>query len=119
MYSEELLFFFFYWFAGEQMQLMAVRELYVFVVLFLYLHQTNIKMLSHRCNREWRFHKDEQLWFFKVEEGKNKLYSMAIEEHGIYIYFDPVVWTKAKKKMTIVYDRLESPPWHSPSTESI
>lgn len=47
----------------------------------------------------------------QVEKGKNKLFSMAIEEHGTYTYFDNIAWQKKQKKMTIVYDRLELPPW--------
>ncbi|KAI2798641.1 CCR4-NOT transcription complex subunit 2 [Blomia tropicalis] len=84
LYSEDLLFFLFYFFAGEQMQMLATNELY---------------------SRDWRFHKDEGIWLRRQGSPleKNNNY-----ERGTYIYFDPHNWAKMQKDMTVEYDRLET-----------
>lgn len=87
-YGDDLLFFLFYFFAGEQMQVYATRELY---------------------SREWRFHKDEGVWIRRMNSHMEKNPS-GTYERGSYIYFDPINWMKMQKEMTVEYDRLESQP---------
>ncbi|UXI15353.1 hypothetical protein NH340_JMT01296 [Sarcoptes scabiei] len=86
-FCEDLLFFLFYCFAGENMQAAVGAELY---------------------NRDWRFHKDEGIWITR-KQGSQPLEQSNSFERGLYIYFDTKTWSKLQKEMLIEYDRLDGP----------
>lgn len=93
-YSEDTLFFLFYMYGGDIMQLVAASELY---------------------NRDWRFHRDERVWITRA--GINPTEKTSTYERGTYYFFDPVNWRKVAKEFHLEYERLEErpPPLSFPS----
>lgn len=83
--SEDSLFFLFYLFGNDQVQLMAAAELY---------------------RRDWRFHKEERCWLTRI---KNILPDQKFEnyEQGVYCVFDVQLWRKTHKTMRIDYEKLD------------
>ncbi|KAM7300292.1 CCR4-NOT transcription complex subunit 2 [Ixodes scapularis] len=88
-YGDDLLFFIFYMFGGDMLQLLAACELY---------------------NRDWRFHKDERVWITRA--GISPTEKTSTYERGTYFFFDPVNWRKVAKEFHLDYDRLEERPQH-------
>lgn len=84
-YGEDLLFFLFYMFSGDILQVAAAIELY---------------------NRDWRFHKDERVWITRVP-GMAPAEKTATYERGMYYFFDADNWRKVAKEFHLDYDRLE------------
>ncbi|XP_037524210.1 CCR4-NOT transcription complex subunit 2 [Rhipicephalus sanguineus] len=90
-YGEDLLFFIFYMFGGDLLQLLSASELY---------------------NRDWRFHKDERVWITRA--GISPTEKTSTYERGTYFFFDPVNWRKVAKEFHLDYDRLEDRPQQYP-----
>ncbi|XP_076370392.1 CCR4-NOT transcription complex subunit 2-like isoform X5 [Tachypleus tridentatus] len=87
-YGEDLLFFLFYMFSGDILQLSAAAELY---------------------SRDWRFHKDERVWITRAP-GMGPTEKTNTFERGTYYFFDAVNWRKVAKEFHLEYDRLEERP---------
>lgn len=86
--SDDVLFYLFYNCPGEVYQLAAASELY---------------------QRDWRYHKVEQVWLTRSAFGGVKEQT-ATYEKGSYNVFDPVQWRKIPKEMTLEYKLLEGRP---------
>ncbi|KAG8980453.1 hypothetical protein FRC05_006085 [Tulasnella sp. 425] len=84
-FSDETLFFMFYSSPRDTLQEVAAQELY---------------------NRNWRYHKEAQVWLTK-ETGQSPLQKDAAFERGTYTFFDRDRWEKVKKDATIYYEQLE------------
>ncbi|XP_054715751.1 CCR4-NOT transcription complex subunit 2-like isoform X1 [Uloborus diversus] len=87
-YGEDLLFYLFYMFSGDVLQVAAAAELY---------------------NRDWRFHKDERVWITRVP-GMNPTEKCQTFERGMYYFFDADNWRKVAKEFHLDYERLEERP---------
>ncbi|CAK9298664.1 unnamed protein product [Gordionus sp. m RMFG-2023] len=87
-YGEDLLFFLFYTFNNDLIQLIAAQELY---------------------ERDWRFHLDEKIWLTKIP-GLQSVEKSPTYERGTYYFFDPVTWRKLPKEFLIYYGKLEDKP---------
>lgn len=85
--SEETLFWLFYNCCREEVQLVVAKELY---------------------QREWRFHKKEQLWLTRVV-GAN-FTTDNTSEQGDYYFWDPIRAQKSTHQMTIQYADLDDAP---------
>ena len=92
-YKDELLFYLFYTYTGDVLQILAAAELY---------------------NRDWRYHKEEKIWICRApgvqasEKGQNF-------ERGTYYFFDPISWRKVAKEFYLEYEKLEERPIVPPS----
>ncbi|KAI0354802.1 hypothetical protein OH77DRAFT_1504491 [Trametes cingulata] len=84
-FSDETLFFMFYASPRDALQEIAAQELY---------------------NRNWRYHKELRLWLTK-ETGTQPSQKVPGGEQGTYSYWDPEMWEKARKEMTVLYADLE------------
>nr|CAG4640862.1 EOG090X06CC [Eulimnadia texana] len=87
-YQEDLLFYLFYTYVGDVIQIMAATELY---------------------NRDWRFHKEERIWITRAT-GYPMNEKTATFERGTYFCFDPHHWRKMTKELYVEYDKLEERP---------
>uniref|UniRef100_A0A1I7YH99 NOT2_3_5 domain-containing protein n=1 Tax=Steinernema glaseri TaxID=37863 RepID=A0A1I7YH99_9BILA len=87
-FSEDVLFYLYYNYPKEVYQLAAANELY---------------------NRDWRFHKYEQMWLTRSQYGGVKEQTNTYEK-GSYNVFDPQQWRKIPKDMTLEYKMLEDKP---------
>ncbi|CAF4785184.1 unnamed protein product [Rotaria sp. Silwood1] len=85
--NEDTLFFLFYLFGNDYVQLSAANELY---------------------KRDWRYHKDERIWLTRI---KNIMPDQKYDtyETGVYCVFDVQLWRKTHKSMRIDYDKLDGP----------
>ncbi|UJR21555.1 hypothetical protein I4U23_024639 [Adineta vaga] len=83
--NEDTLFFLFYSFGNDYVQLSAAAELY---------------------KRDWRYHKEERLWLTRI---KNIMPDLKYDtyESGVYCVFDVQLWRKTHKTMRIDYDKLD------------
>ena len=83
--NEDTLFFLFYLFGNDQVQLFSAAELY---------------------RRDWRYHKDERLWLTRI---KNIMpdFKQDTYETGVYCVFDVQIWRKTHKSMRIDYEKLD------------
>jgi len=83
--NEDTLFFLFYLFGNDYVQLSAATELY---------------------KRDWRYHKEERLWLTRI---KNIMpdHKYDTYETGVYCVFDVQLWRKTHKSMRIDYDKLD------------
>ncbi|XP_033164510.1 uncharacterized protein LOC117143781 [Drosophila mauritiana] len=68
--QDELLFFFFYTYTGDMMQMLAAAEL---------------------AERGWRYHKLERVWLIRQADNPNYLYH-GFREFGEYNYFNMWQW---------------------------
>ncbi|KFM67841.1 hypothetical protein X975_00641, partial [Stegodyphus mimosarum] len=96
-YGEDLLFYLFYMFSGDVLQIAAAAELY---------------------NRDWRFHKDERVWITRVP-GMNPTEKSPTYERGMYYFFDADNWRKVAKEFHLDYDRLEERPIVPPAVSTL
>jgi len=96
-YGEDLLFYLFYNFAGEVLQLAAAAELY---------------------NRDWRYHKEERVWLSRCAaiELAEKTATYA---RGTFYIFDPNSWKKVQKEMHLEFAKLEERPMLPPQPQQI
>ncbi|KAH8233956.1 hypothetical protein KR032_005008 [Drosophila birchii] len=81
----ELLFYFFYTFTGDMMQLLAAAEL---------------------AERGWRFHKLEHLWILRQSDNPNYIYR-GFQESGEYNYFNMYKWRILPRYFQLEPDHLE------------
>ncbi|KAG8182169.1 hypothetical protein JTE90_017121 [Oedothorax gibbosus] len=96
-YGEDLLFYLFYMFSGDVLQVAAAAELH---------------------NRDWRFHKDERVWITRVP-GMNPTEKCPSYERGMYYFFDADNWRKVAKEFHLDYDRLEDRPIVPPAVSTL
>ncbi|EGF80670.1 hypothetical protein BATDEDRAFT_6472, partial [Batrachochytrium dendrobatidis JAM81] len=90
--ADESLLYIFYAMPRDILQEAAAQELY---------------------DRSWRFHRELKLWVCKET---NPVGSSATSEsfakgngfeRGVYIFFDPLTWSRVKKEWVLYYDQLE------------
>ncbi|KAJ8474159.1 hypothetical protein ONZ45_g16046 [Pleurotus djamor] len=84
-FSDETLFFMFYSSPRDALQEVAAQELY---------------------NRNWRYHKELRLWITK-ESSNVMVQKVPGGEQGAYTYWDPEMWQKERKELTVLYADLE------------
>ncbi|XP_064605985.1 CCR4-NOT transcription complex subunit 2-like isoform X2 [Liolophura sinensis] len=92
-YGEDLLFFLFYMYGGDVLQLAVAAELY---------------------NRDWRYHKEERIWITRAQ-GVEPIMKTNSYERGTYYFFDAHTWKKVAKDFYLEYDKLEDRPHLPPS----
>lgn len=81
LFTDETLFYIFYMKPRDTLQEYAARELVA---------------------RNWRYHKDIQVWLTKDSNVEPVLISQDVEK-GVYIFFDPHNWEKIKKEFVLHY----------------
>ncbi|XP_067945931.1 CCR4-NOT transcription complex subunit 2-like [Watersipora subatra] len=99
-YGEDLLFYLFYCNPGDGLQLAASTELY---------------------NRDWRYHKEEQVWITRAA-GMEPQFKSNTFEMGHYYVFDPTNWRRVVKELRLDYSKLEErrpQPGGQPSRDSL
>lgn len=87
-YHEDTIFFLFYMFPNDMLQLAAALELF---------------------NREWRYHKEEKVWITRAP-GIGPSEKTPTYERGTYFFFDPLSWRRVPREFYLEYDRLENKP---------
>ncbi|KPJ10743.1 CCR4-NOT transcription complex subunit 2 [Papilio machaon] len=87
-YKEDLLFYLFYCFVGDVLQIAAAAELY---------------------NREWRYHMEEKVWISQAP-GMPMVEKTSTYERGTYYFFDAHNWRKVVKEFHLDYSKLEGRP---------
>ncbi|KAG6457537.1 hypothetical protein O3G_MSEX010341 [Manduca sexta] len=87
-YKEDLLFYLFYCFVGDVLQIAAASELY---------------------NREWRYHMEEKVWISQAP-GMPMVEKTSTYERGTYYFFDAHNWRKVAKEFHLDYSKLEGRP---------
>lgn len=87
-YKEELLFYLFYTYTGDVLQILAAAELF---------------------NRDWRYHKEEKIWITRAP-GLSTIEKGGNFERGMYYFFDPISFRKIPKEFVLEYDKLEERP---------
>lgn len=87
-YHEETIFFLFYMFPNDMLQIAAAIELY---------------------SREWRYHKEEKVWITRAP-GIAPSEKTNSYERGTYLIFDSHLWRRVPREFVLEYDRLESKP---------
>ncbi|XP_063374853.1 regulator of gene activity isoform X2 [Cydia amplana] len=87
-YKEDLLFYLFYCFVGDVLQIAAAAELY---------------------NREWRYHMEEKVWISQAP-GMPMVEKTPTYERGTYYFFDAHNWRKVAKEFHLDYSKLEGRP---------
>ncbi|KAK2718807.1 CCR4-NOT transcription complex subunit 2-like [Artemia franciscana] len=92
-YQEDLLFYVFYTYFGDALQLAAAAELY---------------------SRDWRYHREERVWITRAP-GMVPVEKTNSYERGTYFFWDPQNWRKVAKEFHVDYDKLEERP-HLPAT---
>lgn len=87
-FGDEVLFYLFYFFPNDMMQLAAAHELH---------------------GRDWRYHKEERVWITRhpsySPQEKTQHY-----ERGTYYFFDTASWRRQVKEFQLFYDLLETRP---------
>ncbi|KAH3673050.1 hypothetical protein WICPIJ_009936 [Wickerhamomyces pijperi] len=81
LFSDETLFFIFYTKPKDILQHQAAKEL---------------------TSRNWRYHKDLQVWLTK-EPTIEPVQVSPTSERGVYVFFDPATWEKVKKEFVLHY----------------
>ncbi|KAI1286643.1 CCR4-NOT transcription complex subunit 2 [Halotydeus destructor] len=87
-YGDDTLFYLFYSFPCDLVQIAAAAELYA---------------------RDWRYHKDEKLWITRAP-GMPPIEKTQTYERGTYYFFDHMNWRRVAKEFHLDYDRLETRP---------
>lgn len=87
-YHEDTIFFLFYMFPDDMLQIAAAVELY---------------------SREWRYHKQEKVWITRAP-GIAPSEKTNTYERGTYYVFDPHSWRRVPRDFVLQYDQLESKP---------
>jgi CCR4-NOT transcription complex subunit 2 len=85
-FSDETLFYIFYMRPRDTLQEYAARELVA---------------------RNWRYHKDIQVWLTKDSNVEPVLISQDVEK-GVYVFFDPHNWEKIKKEFVLHYSSVQA-----------
>jgi len=87
-YHEDTIFFLFYMFPEDMLQIAAAIELY---------------------SREWRYHKQEKVWITRAP-GIAPSEKTNTYERGTYYVFDAHLWRRVPREFVLQYDQLESKP---------
>lgn len=87
-YHEDTIFFLFYMFPNDMLQIAAAIELY---------------------SREWRYHKKEKVWITRAP-GIAPSEKTNSYERGTYYIFDAHLWRRVHREFVLQYDLLESKP---------
>lgn len=61
---------------------------------------------SNSYKKNWRYHKELQLWLTK-ESGTGPMEKTPHYERGFYVFFDPMIWKRVTKEFVLQYDQLE------------
>ncbi|CUM63355.1 uncharacterized protein PRCAT00000928001 [Priceomyces carsonii] len=85
-FTDETLFYIFYMKPRDTLQEYAARELVA---------------------RNWRYHKDIQVWLTKDSNVEPVLISQDVEK-GVYIFFDPHNWEKIRKEFVLHYSSVQA-----------
>lgn len=85
-FTDETLFYIFYMRPRDTLQEYAARELVA---------------------RNWRYHKDIQVWLTKDSNVEPVLISQDVEK-GVYIFFDPHNWEKIRKEFVLHYSSVQA-----------
>jgi CCR4-NOT transcription complex subunit 2 len=91
------LFYIFYNMPGEVMQVAAAHILYVrFLRSGLALART--LMRAHRYKRNWRYHKELQLWITRAPDPVPEPTPSGKQESGTYLVFDTTKWQPVRAR---------------------
>lgn len=85
-FADETLFYIFYTKPRDALQEYAARELVA---------------------RNWRYHKDIQVWLTKDSNVEPTLIGPDVER-GVYIFFDPHNWEKIRKEFVLHYSLVQA-----------
>ncbi|GBL50359.1 transcriptional regulator [Candidozyma auris] len=85
-FADETLFYIFYTKPRDTLQEYAARELVA---------------------RNWRYHRDIQVWLTKDSNVEPVLISPDVER-GVYIFFDPHNWEKIRKEFVLHYSSVQA-----------
>lgn len=85
-FADETLFYIFYSRPRDTLQEYAARELVA---------------------RNWRYHRDIQVWLTKDSNVEPVLISPDVES-GVYIFFDPHNWEKIRKEFVLHYSSVQA-----------
>lgn len=88
LYKDELVFYIFYNFTRDVLQIHAAEELF---------------------NRHWRYHMGEELWI--NAQGVSRLERGSHSVKGMYLFFDPVKFLKEKKEFHLDCNLFEGRPF--------
>ena len=105
-YGDDTLFFLFYMFPNDLLQIGAANELWVSRFSSL-LWQTFC--YATRYVRDWRYHKDDKVWVTRAP-GMPPVEKTTSYERGTYYFFDPTLWRRVAKEFHLDYERLENKP---------
>uniref|UniRef100_A0A6G1SNK2 CCR4-NOT transcription complex subunit 2 n=1 Tax=Aceria tosichella TaxID=561515 RepID=A0A6G1SNK2_9ACAR len=86
-YHEDTIFFLFYLYPNDLLQLAAANELY---------------------SRDWRYHKEQRAWLTRIPGSRVE--KTDAYERGTYFIFDQNQWKRIPKELTIDYNKLEGRP---------
>lgn len=86
-FNEDAIFFLFYLFPNDLLQLAAASELY---------------------SRDWRYHKEQRAWLTRI--AGSRVEKTEAYERGTYFIFDQNQWKRIPKELTIDYNKLEGRP---------
>lgn len=85
-FLDETLFYIFYTKPRDTLQEYAARELVA---------------------RNWRYHRDIQVWLTKDSNVEPVLISPDVER-GVYVFFDPLNWEKIRKEFVLHYSSVQA-----------
>lgn len=86
LFTDETLFYIFYTRTRDLLQELSAREL---------------------MNRNWRYHKELQVWLTK-DSSAEPIQQSPQSERGLYIFFDPHNWEKVRKEFILYYQSIMS-----------
>jgi len=86
LFTDETLFYIFYTRTKDVLQELSAREL---------------------INRNWRYHKELQVWLTK-DSNTEPIQQSPQSERGLYIFFDPHNWEKVRKEFILYYQSIMS-----------
>ncbi|CAL8069717.1 unnamed protein product [Orchesella dallaii] len=90
--KEDVLFFIFYSFPKDALQIVAASHLYV---------------------KGWRYHTEYKIW---MQRSNNAFVSDGAREKGVYVYFDHRNWKLMRTELVIDLSKLEGPPNKPPES---
>ncbi|KAF3921254.1 hypothetical protein ABW21_db0205919 [Orbilia brochopaga] len=85
-FSDETLFYIFYTMPKDVMQEIVAQEL---------------------TQRNWRYHKELQVWLTKVPGNEPSQIVQGRFEKGIYTFFEPAIWERQQKEFVLEYAALD------------
>lgn len=86
LFTDETLFYIFYTKPKDLLQELSSREL---------------------MNRNWRYHKELQVWLTK-DSNNEPIQQSPQSERGVYIFFDPHNWENVRKEFILYYQSIMS-----------